>query len=190
MMQRKAHLVLLAILLLAATSARATTLARLTIEQMTAAAAVVARVRCVASEARWSAGELWTHTTFEVIEVWKGQAPRTIAVRLIGGRAGNIISSVPEVPRFEPGEDVVLFLEPASAGEFTVTSWAQGTFRIRRDLRSGAERVTQDSAGLPVFDPATRQFRAEGMRGALLENLRARIEAATSLAGGNPGGKQ
>lgn len=184
MMQRKTHLVVLAILLFAAASARATTLARLTIEQMTAAAAVVARARCVASDARWDAGELWTHTTFEVIEVWKGQAPQTIAVRLIGGRAGNIISSVPEAPRFQPGEEVVLFLEPAPAGEFTVTSWAQGTFRICRDPLSGAERVTQDSAGLPVFDPATRQFRAGGMRGALLETLRARVEAAPGLAGG------
>jgi hypothetical protein len=184
MMKRKAHLVVLAILLAAVANAGATTLARLTIEQMTAAAAVVARVHCVTSETRWDDGELWTSTTFEVIAVWKGQAPQTIVVRLIGGRAGNIISSVPDVPRFQPGEEAVLFLEPAPAGEFTVTSWAQGTFRIRRDPRSGAERVTQDSAGLPVFDSATRQFRAGGMRGALLETLRARVEAALGLPGG------
>ena len=183
-MLRRKTLVLLALAPLAAGAAGATTLERLSIQRMTTAAAVVARVRSVASAVRWEGGEIWTFTTFDVVEVWNGSAPPRITVRLIGGRAGELISTVQGVPRFRPGEEAVLFLEPSGASDFTVVSWVQGTFRIHRDARSGEERVTQDSAGLAAFDPSTREFRADGLRNAPLEELRARVRTALTHPAG------
>ena len=72
----------------------------------------------------------------------------------------------------------MLFLEPRPDGRFTVTGWAQGTFRIARHARNGEERATEDTAALPVFDPRTRQFRAEGIRQIPLGELRERVLAA------------
>jgi hypothetical protein len=47
---------------------------------------------------------------------------------------------------------------------YRVLGWSQGAFRIRKDATTGVERVTQDSAAAPLFDPISRQFRRGGVR--------------------------
>ena len=168
----------------AAGVARATTLAHMSLTQLTAAAQAVARVRCISNIARWESGEIWTLTTFEVMETWKGDLPARITVRLIGGRAGHLISRVPGVPRFAQGEEVILFLEPKGE-EFSVTSWAQGTFRISHDP-SGREVVNQDTAGYPLFDPVAHRYRSGGARHLSLEELRRQVLAAQTKERSGP----
>ena len=163
--------------------AAATSLARLSVQQLTAAAATIARGRCIANESRWERGEIWTISTLEIEDVWKGTAPRRISVRLIGGHAGHFVSTVAGVPRFHLGEEVILFLEPDRAGGFTVTGWVQGTFRIRHDLHSGAEAVTQDSAGFDGIDPTAHEVGDGGIRGLPIEQLRARVRQALDRNG-------
>jgi len=161
-------------------AARATTLLRMSVEEMTQKAQVIARVRCLGNSTGWDAGEIWTFTSFEVEETWRGEAPgERITVRLLGGRAGNVTSNVSGVPRFQPGEEVILFLEPTRGGNFSVVSWQQGTFRIWRGAAHGSELVTQDTAAFSIFDPAARQFRAEGIRNMAMASFRARVQSAS-----------
>lgn len=164
-------------LLLGTVTAQATTLVRMNLNELTASASIVARVRCLGNEVRAESGEIWTFTRFEVLETLKGAPPREITVRLLGGRLGGLVSTVDGVPRFRDREETFLFLEPTRAGDLSVTSWVQGTFRIERDSQ-GQERVTQDTSGLAVFDPATRQFRAGGIRRLPVEEFRQRVRAA------------
>src|SRR5262249_14510589 len=131
-------------------------------------------------------GEIWTVTTFRAEEIWRGAVDGSqFQVRLIGGRAGNLTSSVSGVPRFRAGEDVVLFLEKSSRGELTVVSWEQGTFRIARDGPTAGETVTQDTASFATFDPVTRRFEASGIRHLSLASFRARVDAALRASGGD-----
>jgi len=88
------------------------------------------------------------------------------------------------VPRFRAGEEVVLFLEPTKRGDFSVTSWMQGTFRIVRDARTGEEHVRQDTSLFPVFSPATRRFVPSGIRDIPLIELRAQVAAALRAPNG------
>jgi hypothetical protein len=161
-----------------ALSAAATTIVKMDLDELTRAAQVVARGRCVASEARLEGGYIWTFTTFEVSETLKGSAARQISVRLLGGKVGHMKSTVDGVPQFRPGEDVFLFLEPTGDGDLSVTSWVQGTFRVRRDSETGQESVTQDSAAHAVFDPVTRQFKTGGVRNMPVEMFRLRVREA------------
>lgn len=176
--------VLLLATLVAAPAVLATTLVQMDLNELTQTAAVVARARCLASSSRWEDGHLWTLTTFAVVEVWKSEAPQTFVVRLVGGRDGPRIVLVDGVPRFRAGEEVVLFLESSGKGELTVTSWAQGTFRIHRDPKTQEERVTQDTSGLGVFDPTTRQFRAGGVRRMRMGEFRERVIRAVAAGRG------
>lgn len=160
-----------------AAAAGATTLARMSVGQMTQAAALVARVRCDGSEAVTTNGEIWTVTRFEVLEAWKGHAPRRIEVRLPGGHAGHLISLVPGVPRFFPGEEAVLFLEPARAGGYSVTAWGEGSFRIRKAASDGAEWAAQDSGGLILRQGGRGAEAGSGGRRRLAD-LRAEVTAA------------
>jgi hypothetical protein len=167
--------------------ASATTLVRMSVAQMAHAAQAIVRARCLEESTGWDAGEIWTFTSFDVQEVWQGSAPARITVRLLGGRVGNLTSSVSGVPRFRSGEEVVLFLQQTPRGDFSVVSWEQGTFRIHRESATGLENVTQDSASFATFDPTSRQFEATGIRNLPIEIFRARVDAT---AGGKIGRRQ
>lgn len=157
---------------------QATTLARLSLDQLAAAADGVARVRCAAAKSRWEDGTIWTVTTFDVIETLKGSLPAQVVVRLPGGRVGHLTAAVDGTPKFRPGEQAVVFLERGRGGGYSVAGWVQGTFRIAQDPNSRREIVTQDSGGFAVFDAATRTFRAEGIRKMPMDQFRARVGAA------------
>ena len=162
---------------------RATTLARISLDQLAAGSDAVARVRCTGRESHWDNGSIWTVTTFDVVETLKGNLPMQIPVRLPGGRVGHLTAAVDGAPKFNPGAEAVVFLEQSSAGGFTLAGWAEGTFRISRDPRTGGETVTQDSSAFAVFDTATRAFRTEGIRRMPIEEFRARIASAIARGG-------
>ncbi len=159
---------------------RATTLARLSHDQLAAGSDAVARVRFARAESRWENGSIWTVTTFDVVETLKGQLPAEIEVRLPGGRVGHLTATVDGTPKFNPGNEAIVFLQRSPAGGFTVAGWVEGSFRISRDPRTGKETVTQDSSAFAVFDAATRTFRTEGIRRMPIEVFRARIAAAVA----------
>jgi hypothetical protein len=167
-------------LLICCAAVPGTTLEKMPVERMADVARVIVRARCVSNLTRWDAGEIWTFSSFEVAETWKGLATEQVTVRLLGGTVGLLTSTVSGVPRFRTGEEVILFLEPTAHGDFTVVSWQQGTFRVGRDPRSGAEIVTQDTAAFETFDAQTRQFKASGIRDLLLQAFRARVQAAVA----------
>lgn len=172
-----------ALSMLAAVTAHATTLMRMSLAQLAQASQKIVRVRCVANNTAWDDGEIWTLTTFDVEETWRGSMSATITVRLLGGRTAQFTSWVSGVPRFHPGEEVVLFLEGTSRGDYSVVSWQQGTFRIRRVAGSGEEGVTQDTAGFETFDANTHRFLVTGIRRMRLTDFRAEVDAAVASGG-------
>jgi hypothetical protein len=177
---RRRLLRVVANLLLIATPrvSQATTLMRMSLAQMARTATVIVRARCVSNAALWDEGEVWTRTTFDVEESWSGApgSPR-IAVRLLGGSLGSITSRVSGIPRFQPGEDTVLFLEPSRNGDLSIVSWQQGTFRIRQNAAIGEEIVVQDTASVSTYDPVTRRFEAAGIRAMALADFRSQVVA-------------
>ena len=171
----------------AALTASATTLERMSVAKMGQAAQLVVRAQCVANSTAWDGGEIWTFTSFTVEDSWKGApngAAHQLTVRLLGGSVGNLSSTVSGVPRFRPGEEVILFLQTTARGDYSIVSWVQGTFRIHRDARSGAEIVVQDTAAFDTYDPLTRQFDAEGIRNLPVAALRTRVQSALAVQSG------
>jgi hypothetical protein len=160
-----------------------TTLAHMSVAQMTQTAQDVIRARCVENSVRWDQGEIWTYTTFAVEEIWKGPLDpvfnQSLTIRLLGGTVGHFTSNVSGIPRFSPGEEVVLFLEPTGRqGLYSVVSWLQGTFRVHEDLRTGQVSAVQDSASFETFETSTQKFRESGLRNIRIEDLRALVDAA------------
>ncbi len=175
----------LAIFLAVAPDAWPTTFVKMSLEQLTAATPLIVRARCQGSIVSTEKSEIWTITSFEVREVWKGSAPQVVRVRLLGGRTAELTSHVEGVPRFHPGEDVVLFLAPSRRGNYSVTSWAQGTFRIHRAASNAQLVVTQDTA---AFSPAEfsggsdpRGVNSSAVRGMPFEEFRRRVAATLAL---------
>ncbi|HXL20837.1 MAG TPA: hypothetical protein VOA78_00090 [Candidatus Dormibacteraeota bacterium] len=169
--------------LLAAVAARGTTLVTLRFDELAGRATAVARVRCVNARSFMERGEIWTETQFEVVKSEKGLLGELVTVRLPGGRAEGLHARVDGVPEFAAGEEVYLFLWGGEDGTpYRVLGWTQGTFRIRREAKSGAESVRQDSAASAEFDPTTRTFRHEGVREMTVARFEEKLRGA--LAGG------
>ncbi|MGA8674922.1 MAG: hypothetical protein WB621_06900, partial [Candidatus Acidiferrales bacterium] len=173
--------------LFAATLCRATTLERMSLAKMAQTAPLIVRARCLANSTTWDAGEIWNFTSFAIEETWKGAPPGAAAqltVRLLGGSVGNLTSTVSGVPRFHPSEEVILFLEPTARGDFSILSWVQGTFRIRRDPRTGEEIAIQDTAAFDAFNPATHRFESAAIRNLSFAAFNAQVKSALASTTG------
>jgi hypothetical protein len=169
----------LSILLAEVPDAAPTTFARVSLEQLSAAAPLIVRAHCQGSMVSAVKGEIWTISSFDVREVWKGSAPAVVRVRLLGGRTAELTSHVEGVPRFRAGEDVVLFLGPLRRGDYSVVGWAQGTFRIQRGGAAASLVVTQDTASFspPAFvsGSAVGAVQGDSVRGMPLGEFRRRV---------------
>jgi hypothetical protein len=156
----------------------ATTFIRVPPEKLAEVSTLVVRARCVGSAVQTRDGEIWTITSFEVRETWKGGAPAVIRTRLLGGRTAQLTSHVAGVPRFRAGEEVVMFLAPIRGGEYSIVSWAQGTFRIHRDPVTSGLVVTQDTASYQDPNSLSMAFEGRAVRNLPLEEFHRRIEMA------------
>jgi hypothetical protein len=177
----------LASIALLAAIANGTTLARMRFEELAQQATAVARLRCLSAQSQWEQGEIWTETRFEVVERNKGLLGGLVTVRTLGGNVGGLHSHVDGVPAFQPGEEAYLFLWKHEGEAYRVLGWSQGTFRVARDARTGSERVTQDSAAMPVFQPETREFKREGIRNLPVVDFREKLRKALSAKNSSEG---
>ena len=150
----KRTLFFLAILLVPAASTQATTLVRLSLEQLSQAATVVIRGRVLAQESRWNPAhtQIVTRTTVQVVQSVKGDVPSQVVIDQPGGAVGNVRVRVTGTVFFRAQDEFYLFLEPArrDASEFLLVGMLQGAYRIVRDSRNGEERVIHPLSGFAV----------------------------------------
>ena len=118
---------------------------------------------------------LVTDVTFTVSRVLKGRVSNSLfSLRLIGGRGKKHSLSIPGQPRFEKGEEVVLFLEWTGTG-YALCGMGQGKYTVALDEE--ARKVAARSlAGLTLMrkeagGPLARAPDGEAESPVLLEDL-------------------
>jgi hypothetical protein len=109
----------------------ATTVERLTLDDMVKKAQSIVHGKVRGARTHWSAnGKLILTTyTIDVSENIKGQGSKTVELTTIGGRIGDTTLYVSGMPSFQTGEDAVVFVEK-SAGFSTVVGLSQGKFAV------------------------------------------------------------
>ena len=138
-------------------------------------------MKCIATASRWDRGAIWTFAEMDVVEPLKGAPPAHLVVRLPGGRVGHLVTHVEDAPQLVAGEEKILFLERNPDGDYSVTGWVEGAFRIQKNT-SGEETVTQDSSEVVVFDAVTRKFQVQGLRNLPMSDFRQRLATALTPA--------
>jgi hypothetical protein len=138
---RSARLAALTIVLVS-TAASAATVRPLRFEALVERADTVVYGRVRGSRSFWDSATrtIWTETEVVVLDGAKGHAASTITVAEPGGALGDVVHVVPGVPRFEPDEELVLFLYQAVGGRLRVLGLRQGVYRIDREPSTG-ERI-------------------------------------------------
>jgi hypothetical protein len=137
---------LLAVLLVSTSLTQASQVRPVNLEEMTERAATIFSGRCIESSAAVDPdlGRVVTLATFEVDRAVKGEVGATVTIKLLGGSpegaaAGNSIAGL---PRFRPGEEVVLFLYGESRlGLSSPVGLGQGKFTVFEDKQGGKVAV-------------------------------------------------
>jgi hypothetical protein len=145
----------IAVLALAAT-ASATVVRRLTMDELAASSPVVVRGVVVEQQVRASdasAGRLETLTEIRVTDRLRGESNATLLVRQPGGELAGVGHDVSGRARFQKGEDVLLFLEPAAddATVYLVRGMSSGKVRFEKS-HTGELRAVRDLQGLALYD--------------------------------------
>jgi len=124
-------------------SAWATTLRKLSIDDMIQQSTSIVRVTVTGSSAAFRGKDIYTYYQLQVIENMKpptSNMPQSLAVAVPGGVAGGVRQMVAGAPVLASGQEYVIFLWTSKSGLTQVIGLSQGLFA-----------VTGNSAGVAVI---------------------------------------
>jgi hypothetical protein len=150
----KSRLIILCVLFLSASFARATVIRRLTLAEVErdASEIFVGTVRMTtAVEGPAPRKLIYTEVTFENLDVIKGKIPAaTTSYRFAGGEIGERRVEVHGMPRFEVGGRYLVFADAKRDPFCPAIGWHQGRYTVKTDPESRIEQLA-DSDGRPVY---------------------------------------
>jgi hypothetical protein len=142
-----------ALALVGAQVAFATTVQKLSLQELTKKSESIIMARVDDAYSSWDAAhkEIYTYFTLRVLQPVKGsKGATTITLRQLGGTVDNIASIVPGMPSFRKGEEVVVFLtQKDAAGYPWVMGLQQGKYSIAE--KNGVKMVRNDLAGIELL---------------------------------------
>src|SRR5439155_5057357 len=108
---------------------------RMTMDGLVRESELVIYGRALASRSLWDPATetIWTETEFAVLDGAKGNPARTVIVSEPGGNIGDVGHLFPGVPRFESGQEVVLFLYRTPANRLRISGLMQGVYNVEQD---------------------------------------------------------
>ncbi len=100
------------------------------VEALARGADAVVRGRTRSVTARWIGKRIFSFAEIDVASAWRGRAPARVTVVTPGGISGRFGQRVDGAAIFTQGEEVVVFLARAEAGNYRVAGLAQGKFAV------------------------------------------------------------
>jgi hypothetical protein len=115
--------------------------------------------RCVSTESKWNeqGSLIFTYVTFQVHDTVQGENTEdNLTLRFLGGRVGDTVQTVPDMPQFSENEEVMLFLGPKNrSGYQTLSSIQNGVLRIKTDSETGKKLITTPTTGFQIYKTNT-----------------------------------
>jgi len=117
---------------------------RTTLESLTEISEAVVVARTVKTESFWNDDRtaILTRVTLEVSDFLTGQTPVRTEVIIPGGRIGDYIHEVSDMPSFTQDEEAVVFLERHRTGIHVVAGGLMGKLPITQDRTTGVKSVS------------------------------------------------
>lgn len=166
-------------LLLAIVPLSATTLEKLSVEQMAQKATAIVRGRIDGCRASYRGSTIYTTCSVRVTERWKGANSTSVEVSTPGGTAQGMSQSFSGAPTLAPGQEYVLFLWTGRSGITQLIGLSQGVFDL--NLSSKGEPVAQrDPIEASLLDSKGREIKDNGIE-LKVRDLRRRV--ASAIAG-------
>lgn len=155
---------LVTFLVVLASSLSATTLEKLTFDEMAAKSTQIVRGRIALSNVQQHGAIYYSHYKIQVTEQYKGPSAKTIDVVLPGGTIGRSQQTFSGVPTFPADTDLVLFLWTSKSGLTHIIGLSQGVFQVSKDAAGQTvfsrgpitEGLLDSRTGRPATDTGMR----------------------------------
>ncbi len=151
--------------LLNAGQVKASTVLKVSFEEVCNGAELIFEGRVVSKESRLSpaSGNPFTYFTFEIIDVIEGSySNSTIELGFMGGPKGEYVMTVSDMRMPEVDEEGIYFVENLSVQQVhPLCGWHQGHYLVLPDPSGGEERVVpvqKDPSAMTVA-PAVNEFK-------------------------------
>jgi len=129
--------------LLVATTASATTIVPMDLQEMAKASPDIVHGTVVPTGSHWNEDKtlIVTDVRIRVDDTLKGGAGGEITVTQPGGVVGALRVEIPGVTAFQQNQEAILFLSPQKSGNYAVTGLMQGQFDVVTDAKTGRKTV-------------------------------------------------
>src|SRR5690242_14609373 len=113
--------------------ASATTLQKLTTDDMIRQSSGIVRAKVTGARAAMRGRDVYTYYQFQVSENLKGSSPQQIEVAVPGGVTRGMRQMVPGAPSMAGGQEYVIFLWTSKSGLTQVIGLSQGLFSVAQN---------------------------------------------------------
>jgi hypothetical protein len=135
--------------------ARATTVIAPDFDQLVNSADYVVRARVKSVRSEWRPNPdnarrpyIATLVELEILEAISGTPPSPLVLDLVGGRIGDKELTIDGAPRFEVGQESILFVRGNGRQIVPLVGMRHGHYPVRRDLRTGETQVMRSGGKL------------------------------------------
>ena len=120
----------------------------LSTKELTETSVAVFVGKCVQKESYWTEkkDKILTRITFKVDQYVKGDEGPEAVIIMPGGRVGNLVYQVSDMPVFVEGEESLLFLWKNPKGKNIVTGALHGKRTIHKDKNTGRKIILDRKA--------------------------------------------
>ena len=127
----------------------ATTVVKMDLPSLVKEADRIVQARVDHIDVKWEDKMAYTYVYLNVEDPMKGERRSTAIIRQMGGQIGSLNVDVPGMPKFAPGEEVIVFLKDAGNGAYHVLGLNQGKYAVND------ETAISNTAGIDVYNPKT-----------------------------------
>jgi hypothetical protein len=152
-------LFVLLVLIFRTAPASATTLVRMSLDQLSEASTEIVRAHVVSQQTAWNSQHtrIYTYTTLALDQTYKGDPPSFPVIQQPGGTVGKTRVFVAGTVQFHAQTGYLLFLERSSAdpAKFLLVGMVQGAYRIYRDEKTQEEKLMLPLGSLTRGSPTS-----------------------------------
>jgi hypothetical protein len=163
-MATRNSIILTAALALLAVPAQATISRAMSFDEKVENANAIILGKVVSQRSQWDESRRWilTYSTFEVEKSFKGAQAGQMTIVTPGGRVGDLYQDTVGIPKFQDGNEHVLFVRDSQAGP-TVLYFEQGAYEV---VKVRGERFVRPAVSAAVLIDTQRGMAVtpEGMR--------------------------
>ncbi|WP_438482314.1 hypothetical protein [Oleiharenicola lentus] len=141
-------------------------------------------VKSVTSDWREENGHrfIGTKVEVEVLEVIRGTPPTPLILDIVGGKVGETELVVTGSPRFNVGDEDILFLKAGTRYITPLVGIMHGRYPIIRDAKSGQTYAVRNN-GMPIYSEKDVSLPMEKLSTTKTQNTAAKPMTAASFVG-------